>query len=87
MITSIVMIVYNSRRYGVRRYKYYGGSGIMDMIESFLARSARKPMLATAAKKALRDTLDAANKAIPHLIAHKAAVAAVQRSKGKKEPQ
>ena len=30
-------------------------------------------MLATAAKKAMRGTLDAAKRAVPHLIAHKVA--------------
>ena len=48
------MIVYKSRRFTVRRYKY-GGSGIVRMIGSFLARYSTKAMLATklAAKTAM----------------------------------
>ena len=53
------MILYKSRRFTVRRYKY-GGSGIVGTIGSLLARYATKVMLATAAKTAMRGTLDAA---------------------------
>ena len=60
------MIVYKSRRFAVRRYEY-GGSGIVDMIGSLLARYATKAMLTTAAKAALRGTLDPAKKAI-HMV-------------------
>ena len=41
------------------------------MIGSLLGQYATKAMLTTAAKTAMRDTLDAAKQAIPHLIAHK----------------
>ena len=41
------------------------------MIGSLLACYATKAMLTTAAKAALRGTLDVAKKAIPHVIAHK----------------
>ena len=61
------MIVYEGRRFAVRRYEN-GGSGIVDMIESLLARYATKAMFTTAAKTALRGTLDAAKKAIPHVV-------------------
>ena len=64
------MIVYKSRCFAVRMYQY-GGSGIVSTIGSLLARHAAKAMLATAAKTALRGSLDAAKRAIPHLIAHK----------------
>ena len=40
------MIVYNSRRFAVRRY-HYGGCGIVSTIGSILARYATKAMLAT----------------------------------------
>ena len=63
------MIVYKSRRFAVRRYQY-GGSGIVSTIGSLLARYATKAMLATAAKTALRGSLNAAKRAVPHLIAH-----------------
>ena len=43
----------------MRRYEY-GGSGIVDMIGSPLARYAKKAKLTTAAKTAMRGTLDAA---------------------------
>ena len=66
------MIVYMNRRFVVRRYKS-GGSGIVNTIGSLLARYATKAMLATAAKMAMRSTLDAAKRAVPHLIAHKVA--------------
>ena len=66
------MIVYKSRRFAMRRYRY-GGSGIVYTIGSLLARYATKAMLTTAAKTAMRVTLDAAKRAVPHLIAHKVA--------------
>ena len=66
------MIVYKSRRFTVRRYKY-GGSGIVSTIASLLARYATKAMLTTAEKTAMRGTLDAAKRAAPYLIVHKAA--------------
>ena len=56
----------------MRRYRY-GGSGIVDMIGSLLARYATKAMLTTAARTAMRGTLDAAKRAVPHLVAHKVA--------------
>ena len=62
------MIVY--RRFAVRRYEY-GGSGIVDTVGSLLARYATKAMLATSAKAALRGSLDAAKRAVLHLLAHK----------------
>ena len=66
------MIVYKSRRFVVRRYRY-GGSGIVSTIGSLLARYATKAMLATAAMTATRGTLDVAKRAVPHLISHKVA--------------
>ena len=63
------MIVYKSRRFTVRRNKY-GGSGNVSTIGSFLTRYSTKAMLTTAAKTAMRGTLDAAKRAVPHLIAH-----------------
>ena len=66
------MIVYKSRRFAMRRYRY-GGSGIVDMAGSILALYATKAVLTTAAKTAMRGTLDAAKRAVPHLIAHKVA--------------
>ena len=63
------MIVYKSRRFAMRRYRY-GGSGIVSTIRSLLARYATKAMLITAARTAMRGTLDAAKGAVPHLIAH-----------------
>ena len=68
--SSIIMIVYKSRRFTVRRYQY-GGSGIVSMIGSLLVRYATKSMLATAAKTALRGSRNAAKRAVPHLIVHK----------------
>ena len=62
------MIVY--RRFAVRRYRY-GGTGIVDTVASLRARYATKAMLATAAKAALRGSLDAAKRAVPHLLSHK----------------
>ena len=64
------MIVYKSRRFTVRRYQY-GGSGIVSTVGSLLARYATKAMLATAAKAALKGSLKAAKRAVPHLSAHK----------------
>ena len=90
------MIVDKSRRFAMRRYRY-GGSGIVDMIGSLLARYATKAVSTTAAKTAVRGTLDAAKRAVPHLIAHKVAsniaVAAKKRkrvyidAKHSQEPQ
>ena len=87
------MIVYKSRRFAVRRYGY-GGSGIVDMIGSLLARYATKAMLTPATKAALRGTLDLAKKAIPHVIAHKLSTTIAKKRKrvdkgvtGSGEPQ
>ena len=66
------MIVYKSRRFTVRRYRC-GESGIVSTIGSLLARYATKAMLTTAAKTAIRGTLYAAKRAVPHLITHKVA--------------
>ena len=66
------MIVYKSRRFATRRHEY-GGSGIADMIESLGVRYATKAMSTTAAKMAMRGTLNAAKKAVLHLIADKVA--------------
>ena len=63
------MIVYKSRRFAMRRYEY-GGSGIVDMIGSLRARYATQAVLTGAAKTAMRGTLDAAKRAVLHLIAH-----------------
>ena len=64
------MIVDKSRRFAVRRYQY-GGSGIVSTIGPPLGRYATKAMLVTAANTALRGSLNAAKRAVPHLIAHK----------------
>ena len=56
------MIVYKSRCFATRRYRY-GGSGIGDMIGSLLARYATKAVLTTAARTAMLVTLDAAKRA------------------------
>ena len=87
------MIVYKGRRFAVRRY-VYGGSGIVDMVGSLLVRYATMAMLTTAAKAALRGTLDVARKAIPHVIAHKLATTIDSKRKrvdkgvtGSQEPQ
>ena len=64
------MIVYKSRRFAVTRYQY-GGSGIVSTIGSPIAQYATKAMMATAAKTALRGSLDAAKRAVLHLIAYK----------------
>ena len=45
------MIVYKGRRFAVRRYEH-GGSGIVDMNGSLLARYATKAILTTTAKAA-----------------------------------
>ena len=66
------MIVYKSRRFAMRRYRY-GGSGIVYTIGSLVARYATKAMLATVAKTTMRGTLDATKRAVPHLVAHKVA--------------
>ena len=66
------MIVYTPGRFVVRRYRY-GGSGIVSPIGSFLARYATTVMFVTAAKTERRSTLDAAKRAVPHLITHKVA--------------
>ena len=73
MFNSIIMIVYKSRRFAMRRYEY-GGTGSVDMIGSFLTRHATKAMLTTTAKTAMQGTLNVAKKAVPHLIAHKVAI-------------
>ena len=77
------MIVYKSRRFAMRRYEY-GGSGIVDMIGSLLARYARKAMFITAANTAVRGTLDAAKRAVPYLIAHKVASTIAAAAKKRK---
>ena len=66
------MIVYKSRRYTVGIHGY-GGSGMVDMIGSLHARYATKAVLTTIARSAMRGALNAAKKAVPHLIAHKVA--------------
>ena len=76
------MIVYKSRRFAMRRYTY-GGSGIVDMIGSLLARYATKAVLTTDAKTATLGTLDAAKRAVPHLYAHKVASTAAATKKRK----
>ena len=60
------MIIYKSRRLAMRRYRY-GGSGIVSMIGSLLARYETKAMLTTSAKMEMRGTLDAAKRSVPHL--------------------
>ena len=66
------------------RYRY-GGSGIVDMIGSLLARYTTKAVLTTAVKTAMGGTLDAAKRVVSHLIGHKVAstiaVAAKKRKK------
>ena len=64
------------------------------MIGLLLARYATKAMLTTAAKAALRGTLDAAKKAIPNVIAHKLTTTIAKKRKrvdtgvtGSEEPQ
>ena len=63
------MIVHKIRRFAMRRYGS-GGSGIVDIIGSLLARYATKAMLTTAETTAMRGTLNATEKAVPHLVAH-----------------
>ena len=70
--SSIIVIVYKSRRFAMRRYRY-GGFGIVDLIGLLLVRYATKTMLTTAEKTAMRGTLDAAKRAVPHLIEYKVA--------------
>ena len=59
----------------------YGGSGIVDAVGSLLAHYATKAMLATAAKAALRGSLDTAKRAIPYLLAHKLATTIAKKRK------
>ena len=73
------MIIY--RRFAVRRYEY-GGSGIVDTLGSLLARYLTKAMLSTAARAALRGCLDAAKRAVPHLLAHKLVTSIAKKRKG-----
>ena len=63
----------------------YGGSGIVSTIGSLLARYATKSMLVTAAKTAMRGTLHAAKRAVPHLIAHKVASTIADATKKRKK--
>ena len=77
------MIVYKSRRFAMRRYSY-GGSGIVGTIGSHLARYATKAMLTTAAKTEMPGTLDAAKRAVPHLLAHKVASTIAAAAKKRK---
>ena len=67
----------------MRRHRY-GGSGIVRTIGSLLARYATKAMLTTSAKTAMRGTLDAAKRAVPHLIAHKVASTITVAAKNRK---
>ena len=53
------------------------------MIRSLLVRYATKAMLTTAASSAMRGTMGAAKKAVPHLIAHKV-VSTIAAAAGKK---
>ena len=48
------------------------------------ARYATKAVLATAAKTVMRDTLDAAKKAVPHLIVHNVASSIASAAKKRK---
>ena len=77
------MIVYKNRRFAMRTCRY-GGSGIVGTIGSPLARYATKAMLTTAAKTAMRGTLDVAKRAVPHVIAHKVASAITAAAKKQK---
>ena len=54
------------------------------MIGSFLARYATKAMLTTALKTAMPGTLDAAKRAVPHLIAQKVASTIAAAAKKRK---
>ena len=69
----------------MRRYRYGGSGRIVNTIGSLLARYATKAMFATAAKTAMRGTLDAAKKTVPHLIAHKVASTIADASKKRKK--
>ena len=77
------MIVYKSRL-AMGRYRY-GGSGIVNTIGSLLVRYATKAMLTTAATTAMQGTLDAAKRAVPHLIAHKVASTIADVAKKRKK--
>ena len=77
------MIVYKSILFAMRRYEY-GGSGIVDMIGSLFARYATKAVLTTAAKTAMRGTLDAAKRPVPHLNAYKVATTIAAAAKKRK---
>ena len=77
------MIVYKSRRFAMRSYRY-GGPGVVSTIGSLLARYATNAMLITAAKTAMRSTLDAAKGAVPHLVAHKVASTIADAAKKRK---
>ena len=61
-----------------------GGSGIVSTIGSHLARYVTNAMLATAAKTALRGSLNAAKRSVPHLIAHKIASTVADAAKKRK---
>ena len=63
------MIVYKSRQFEVRRY-LYGASEIVSTIGFLLARYATKAILDKAVKTALRGSLNATKRAVPHLIPH-----------------
>ena len=67
------LAAYQSIRFAMRSYQY-GGSGMVSAIGSLLDRCATKDMLTTAAKTAMRGTLDAPKSAVPHLIEHKVAI-------------
>ena len=63
------MIVYRSR-YAVRRYRQ-GGAGIVSSLGAMVAKYARRAMLASAAKSALKGTLKTAQVTLPAMIGHK----------------
>ena len=67
----------------MRKYRY-GGSGIVDMIGSLLARYATESVLPSSAKMAMRGTLDASKRAVPHLIPHKVASTIAAAAKKRK---
>ena len=77
------MIVYKSSRFVVRRYRH-GGAGIASTIRSLLLRYATMATLATAIKRAMRGTLDAGKRAVPHLIAHNIAITIADAAKKRK---
>ena len=56
----------------------------LQAIGSLLAEYATKTMLNTAAKTAMRGTLDAAKRAVPHLIAYKVASTIAASAKKRK---